>query len=283
MHPLSNLKWYDFCFSEVLPGRIIRNLDDIEPVFKSVQKLNTVIMVSVIGASDAIVRNLICHFERLNVRNYVLVGRASDFLFDLARRGHPVIVADELGKNMRDHKLVNAQDSPEYVLLKAYLLKRCLEHGLNAWIVDATVILVNSKLLEEELTNPTNHFYASKTLEIFFARSSSSVQKVMADGFLDKITSMVNEASSGNRNIAQLLSKLLEHNSISGRRVDDTELGMEIDDTISVNSEGLSGKKMVYWSKQVTSNSIQKRLEELNMWALDGDSSCKAVVCHKES
>ncbi|CAN0905230.1 hypothetical protein LINGRAHAP2_LOCUS23548 [Linum grandiflorum] len=283
MQPLSNLKWYDFCFRKVLPGRIVRKLDEFEPVFQYVQKLNTVMMVSIIGVSDAVVRNLICHFERLNVRNYVLVGNASDFLLDLARRGHPVIVADELGKNLRDHKLVSGQESSEIILLKAYLMEKCIEQGLNAWIVDANVLFVNNELLEE-LTDRTNHFYGSKTLEIFFARSSSSVQKVVGKGFLNKITSMVNEASSSeNRNIAQVLSKLLEQNGIPGRRVDDTEIGIEIDDRISVNNQALSGKKVIYWSKQMTWNSIQKRLEELNMWALDGDSSCKAVVCHKNS
>ncbi|GJN37997.1 hypothetical protein PR202_gb27003 [Eleusine coracana subsp. coracana] len=43
--PLKKLKWYDFCFNEVLPGRIVRKFDEVGSVLKSVQVKNTVILL----------------------------------------------------------------------------------------------------------------------------------------------------------------------------------------------------------------------------------------------
>ncbi|CAI0542021.1 unnamed protein product [Linum tenue] len=285
MQPLSNLKWYDFCFREVLPGRIVRNVDELGPVFlQSVQKHNTVMLVSIVWASDSIARNLLCHFERLNIQNYVLVGLSSDYLFDLARRGHPVIVADELGKNMRDHKLVNSQDN--ILLVKAYLMKKCLEHGLNVWTVDANVLFVNDDIFHREFTDSTNDFFAGKALDLLFARSSSAAKKVVAgDGFLAKVATYINRVEPENSsNIAQVLAKLLNQNGIAVKTIAESAVGMKIDDRDSVSSEALSGKKMVYWSREMSPEFLRKRLEELSMWVVDGaDSSCKAVVCHQQS
>jgi len=65
--------------------------------------------VNILGASDTITRNMLCHFERLNIRNYILIGPGSDFLFDLARRGHPVIDADQFFNHHRAQKVMGFQ------------------------------------------------------------------------------------------------------------------------------------------------------------------------------
>nr|GEU56130.1 ubiquitin carboxyl-terminal hydrolase [Tanacetum cinerariifolium] len=84
--PLSNLKWYDFCFREVLPDRVVNSVNELELVLNSAPKANTLVLVSIYRSPETFIRKLLCHFERLNVRNYILMGSDySDSLLDLSR------------------------------------------------------------------------------------------------------------------------------------------------------------------------------------------------------
>ncbi|GAB2277109.1 hypothetical protein Dimus_011816 [Dionaea muscipula] len=95
MQPLINLKWYDFCFREVVPGRIVSKLDEPAHVLSSMRKEEPILLVSIFRTSEEVISNLLCHLERQNIRNYILLG-SSDFLHGLARRGHPVVDTDRL-------------------------------------------------------------------------------------------------------------------------------------------------------------------------------------------
>ena len=83
---------------------------------------------------------MLCHFERLNIRNYILIGPWSDFLFDLARRGHPVINADQFFNHHRAQKVMGFQHSSaelmKNILVNAYVIKKCLENGYDSLIVN---------------------------------------------------------------------------------------------------------------------------------------------------
>ncbi|XP_050236316.1 uncharacterized protein LOC126686320 [Mercurialis annua] len=285
LQPLINLKWYDFCFKEVLPGRVVRNMDDLESVLPSVQKQQKILIVSIFGTSDAITRNLICHFERLNIQNYILMGPTSSLLHDLARRGHPVIDANSLLENMKSQKLFGFQDSSSKlvdVLVKGYVIKKCFEHKYDALVINTKMLFVNNDLFNEFIVNTSNDLYAGKSSDIFFVRSSSSARNLWTDGFLNKIGSAVGQASpsSEDGNFAYIVTKLLEQNGLRVNWVDESSLGVKIGAN-SVNQSSLIAGKMVYWSDEMGLNLVQKRLEELNMWAIDGDSSCTAVICHQ--
>ncbi|XP_021641657.2 uncharacterized protein LOC110636309 isoform X2 [Hevea brasiliensis] len=285
MEPLSNLKWYDFCFREVLPGRVVRSVGDLESVLWSLQKQQTVLLVNIFGTSETITRNLLCHFESLNIQNYVIMGPHSDFLYDLARRGHPVIDSSQLLDDMRAQKVIRFQDSSTKlvdVLVKAYVTKKCLEYKYDSWIVDTNILFVNNDLFHEFIKTCNYDFCAGKSLEIFFVRSSSSAQKIWTDGFLNKVAAAVGQASlpGESRNFVQFVEKLLQQTGARINRVDETSFGMKISAN-SVNQYSLEAAKMVYWSMDMGLNLVQKPLEGLGMWALDGDSSCKAVVCHQ--
>ncbi|KAF2538738.1 hypothetical protein F2Q68_00022879 [Brassica cretica] len=47
----------------------------------------------------------------------------------------------------------------------------------------------------------------------------------------------------------------------------------------SVNQSLGDGKPVVYWSPEFDSNIIRTKLEELKLWLIDDDLSCKAVIC----
>uniref|UniRef100_A0A2P2JDR9 Uncharacterized protein n=2 Tax=Rhizophora mucronata TaxID=61149 RepID=A0A2P2JDR9_RHIMU len=286
MQPLSSLKWYDFCFREVLPGRVVRTLDELGSVLLSVQSQRTIIVVSIFDASEIVARNLLCHFERLNIQNYIFIGPPSDFLSDLARRGHPVIDAGKLLDSIKPQKLLNFEDSSKKlmtdIIVKACIIKKCLEVGYDSWTVDANVLFGKNDPFQE-FSNLINDFYVGKTMDFFFAKSSPSARSIWSDVFLDKVASTVSQTSipRERRNFVSIVGKLLEQNGVRIGSVDETTFGMKIDSNGFNQSFLENGKKMVYWSKEMGLDSIKKKLDELSMWVVDVDSSCMAVICHQ--
>lgn len=290
MQPLSNLKWYDFCFKEVLPGRVVTSDAELGSVLYGVQNQKSIILVSLFGVSEPVTRNLLCHFERLNIWNYIFMGPESDFLLDLSRRGHPVINADKFLNSVRAYKSMTSQDSNaeliKEILMKTYVIKKCLEYRYNSWMVDGNMLFTSSDLFLETV-DPTTDFYVGKRLELMHVRSSSSAEKFWTGALMSKVAEMVDSLmrkasiSRDDMNFVYVAANLLEQKGVRIKRVDETSLGLNID-TNNVNQSSLGGgKNMVFWSSEIVLDLIQKRLQELGMWIVDGGFSCIAVVCHK--
>ncbi|CAL0315447.1 unnamed protein product [Lupinus luteus] len=287
MRSLSSLKWFDFCFREVLPGRVVRNIVEVESLLQSLQKQDSVFLVNLFGVQDALASNMLCHFERLNIRNYMLMGLPSDFLFDLARRGHPVIDVDQFISSAGLKKLTSHGSSFEAmkgVLAQAYIVKKCIENRYNTWVMRGNLLPTSDLLIESRDDN--NDFYVANNLELFYAKSSSSSEKVWSEGFVSKVIAMADSLSRkdspphGGLSFVYVVTKLLEESGAKIERVDESTFGMKIgsgNDRISA----LGDKKLVHWSAEMELDSIQKWLEELNLWSIDSDLSCTAVVCHQ--
>ncbi|KAK6144109.1 hypothetical protein DH2020_020929 [Rehmannia glutinosa] len=205
------LKWYDFCFREVLTNRIVRSSNDLESVLQSVQKNNFVVLVSLYRMPEKIVRNILCHFERLNIRNYILIGPTSHFLLDLARRGNPVIDASEFSEFTQLAKSINFQDSTleliKEILVKAYAIKMSLELGYNTWLLDSNTLPISGDSFSDSL-------------------------KICADDFVYNVASLVDtlikESVSHDSIIFYAIEKLLEKHNIKLSSVDDMQLALDI-------------------------------------------------------
>lgn len=284
MQPLSDLRWYDFCFREIFPERVVGSLDELGSVLNSVPKRDTIIIVSLFGVPEMVIRNLLCHFESLHLWHYVFIGPESDFLFDLARRGHPVIGTDQFLRSVGAYKLMSFQDSNvemiKEVLVKAYVLKKCLESRHNSWVVDGNMLPVNSDLFIE--SDPSYDFYVGKSSELFFARRSSSARNIGGNDFISKFAMMVNSllAKRHSLSFGYIMAKFLEQKGVRVKNLDETSLGLRIGNS-NVNQSLGDGKQMVFWSSDMASDLLQKRLQELGIWIVNDDFSCKAVVCHK--
>lgn len=290
MQPLSELKWYDYCFRQVIPDRVVRDLNELGFVLHSLQKSKTIILVNVHKVSQTVTRNLLCHFEGLNIQNYILVGPKSNFLLDLARRGHPVIDVDQFLENMQSHKMIDFQGSTlgliKEILVNAYVVEKTLELGYNTWLVDGNMLPVSSNMFLD-VTDPSFDFYAGNTFKVLLVRSSSSAKKIWVDDFIQRVEKMVESlkgkdlVSMDGRNFAFVVTKLLEQKGVKIKVIDEMSFGVDINaSTLNQTSLG-DGKKMVYWSFEMEMDLLQNRLEEIGMWIIDGESSCTAVVCHQ--
>ncbi|KAL0460907.1 UNVERIFIED_CONTAM: hypothetical protein Slati_0717900 [Sesamum latifolium] len=288
LYPLSSLKWYDFCFREVLTNRIMRSSNDLGSVLQSVQQNNTVVLVSLYRVSETIVRNMLCHLERLNIRNYILVGPTSHFLLDLARRGHPVIDASQFSEFSQLAKSINFQDSTveliKEILVKAYATRKSLELGYSTWLLDGNMLPISSDSFFDSFRH-SNDFYIGKTAGLFFVRSSSSTLKIWADHFLYDVASLVDtlrkQSGSNDGMIISAVEKLLEKQKIAFKNIDDMQLGLDVS-TIHANQTPSHIKnKFIFWSSGTELDIIQRQLVLLDFWVVDSDSSCTAVVCHR--
>ncbi|KAI4305892.1 hypothetical protein L6164_029224 [Bauhinia variegata] len=288
MHPLSGLKWFDFCFREVLPGRIIRTTDNLESFLHSLQNQSSVFFISLFGVSDTVTRNMLCHFESLNIRNFILMGLESDSLSDLARRGHPVIYVDQFVNSAELYKFNSKGSSFEDIrdiLTKVYVVRKCMENRFNAWVVDGNMLFLSTDLFLEP-TDTINDFIVTDNLELFYARSSSAAEKIWVDEFMFKVVATANSLASKDSlshdglSFVYIITKLLEQKGAKIRRLDETTFAMKIGSS-SIKKSSLGDKKLVYWPGQMGMDSIRKWLQELNLWAIDNESSCTAVVCHK--
>ncbi|KAK4771939.1 hypothetical protein SAY86_013714 [Trapa natans] len=283
--PLSNLKWYDFCFQGVFPGRVVRSSHDLASVIPSVQRNQTVILVSLFQVHESVVRNLLCHFERLNMRNYILAGPLSDFLMDLERRGHPVIAADEFLDSVGAHILIAARDSGEDqlngILVKAYFMKKCSELKYNSLLVDGNMIFGSIDTLIQQFVLSFDMSYG-KNLGIFVPSS----QKRLADIFVQEAQAMVSSMRSGitlhggNKRLLDMMTEALQRKGVRIKRVEDGSIAVNIiENNVSKSSINVHGN-ILYWPHDTSTELIQRQLAGAGMWSLDTDSSCNAVICH---
>lgn len=287
LYPLKDLKWYDFCFREVAANRILRSSNELGSVLQSVQKKNSVILVSLFRVPEIIVRNILCHFEGLNIQNYILVGPSSDFLMDLARRGHPVIDPGHFSDFSKITNSMNFHDSTlellNEILVMASAAKKNLELGYGVWVVNGNMIPRSSDSFLDSF-DQKNDFYIGKTSRLLFIRSSSSTSKIWSDAFMFKIASSVETLAKQSIPSANILfysvEKLLEQQNIKFKNIDEMGLGLDLG-TTHVNSTSFQREsKFTIWSSDTEVDIIQKQLANLSFWFLDGDSSCSAVVCH---
>ncbi|KAL8263827.1 hypothetical protein R6Q59_021957 [Mikania micrantha] len=278
LEPLRNLKWYDFCFREVIPDRVVTSVDELEPVLKSAQKANALVLVSIYKTSKMLTRNLLCHFERLDVWNYVFVGPDSDFLLDLARRGHPVINVDAFFDKLKDYKSINSRKD---IIVKALVIKKALEMKYDTWVLDHDMVPVKADFfLNMVKLDSTVDFHVGKRLGLLFARSSGS--GTWNDDFVNRIALMSKPTTSLDRGgFGFLAAKLLEMKGVKLQRLDEgLGFSVEID---TDNNSGLLLKndtKFVFWSADMGSGLVQNRLVSLGLWIIDAESHCTAVICH---
>lgn len=287
MQSLSNLQWYDFCFRRVLPGRVAKNLDDVDPILRTMGKQKPVLLVSLLKSSEMIVRNLICHFERLNIQNYIFMipNSKSDLLHDLPRRGHPVIVTEEVFDSITRNKKSSSELIRE-IVVKAYVIKKCLESRFDSWVIASNILPLNNNPQFDTTVFREGNFYVGKESRFFFVRSSSSSRGVWNEIFVQKLAasveSLVSQDSSLKENgcFADMVEKFAENYELRLKSVEDIGFSLKLE-RVDGNQSLPKNTKMISWSLEMDMNTVSKHLEELGMWIIDSDSSCRAVICHQ--
>ncbi|KAK8935399.1 hypothetical protein KSP39_PZI013216 [Platanthera zijinensis] len=111
LQPLKNLKWYDFCFREVLFGRFVRCYDELSSVLGSMQKQNPVIIVSLYRTSNRMAKNFLCHLEKRSIQNVIFIGGKVELIRELSERGYAVIDSEKLLNSIGSYKSIRYDPS----------------------------------------------------------------------------------------------------------------------------------------------------------------------------
>lgn len=287
LQPLKELKWYDFCFAEVLPGRAVRKFSELGSVLKSVQLENNVLLISLYSVEQRIVRNLICHLEKAGTRNHIFLGDNSEFLDDLAHRGHAVIDATELLRSSKMSSSMNSDGSVMEILAKAYVIQYCLDLGYSLWVLDANVISLGSKLAEP--SDQSVDFFIAESVDLMFIRSSQGSRKAWNDRIISKVADSVISpksdfvASLKHVNFVHVLTEVLQSNGVVKLgKLNEEIMVMELGPNMSNRSLSDGQSKMLSWPHNMASDLVQRQLQNVNLWLTDSDSSCSAVVCSQK-
>lgn len=280
--PLKKLMWYDFCFAEVLPGRVVRKFSELGSVLKSTQLKNTVVLVSLYSIEQRFSRNMICHLDKAGMQNYIFLGDNSELLDDLARRGYPVI--DAIGF-LRSIKTSGVMDSDNFVkdaVVKSYVIKACLDLGYNLWLLNGNIIPLGSKLIEP--SDQSIGFFTSD-IGLMFIRSSAESKKAWNEHTMlrMKVKCTSSDFSASQKSFAHILTELLA--SSAGVRLGKLDEGIkviELGSSTSKRSISEGQSDVLFWPDSMASDSVQKQLEKMDLWLIDSDLTCSAVFCHQK-
>ena len=122
-----------------------------------------------------------------------------------------------------------------------------------------------------DVIDATYDFHAGKTPEILFLWSSSSARKIWFDDFIHKVALMVDFVlgmgrgqipTTKGKKFVYIVGELFKQEGMRVKWVDEGNLGLEIDSRNANQTSQANGKKMVFWSPEIGSDMIQKRLED---------------------
>ncbi|KAL6988548.1 hypothetical protein U1Q18_014300 [Sarracenia purpurea var. burkii] len=115
------------------------------------------------------------------------------------------------------------------ILVKAFVVKKALELGYNAWVLDGNML----------------------DIKALFVRSSSSSKKVWAEDFIDTVAVMAESLKSkglfsmDGGNFAYIVAKILEQKGVKIKGIDEKSIGVNIDVGNLNRTSTEDGKKMV--------------------------------------
>ncbi|XP_040375930.1 uncharacterized protein LOC102715342 [Oryza brachyantha] len=286
LQPLNKLKWYDFCFSEVLPGRVVRKFSELGSVLNSVQLENNIVLISLYSIEQRIARNMICHLEKAGMQNYIFLVSNPQFQDDLAHRGHPVIDGTGLLQSIKMSNSMYSDDFVEEIMVKAHVVKKCLDLGYNVWVLNGNMISLGSKLIEP--SDQSVDLFAAESVDLIFLRGSQSSKKTwnelvilrMGDGLMSSKSDFY--SSLERKNFVGMLTKVLgSKGDVRVGKLDEI-VPVELGPHTSNRSLSEGHCKVIFWSHGMASDSVQSQLENMGLWLTDADSSCSAVVCSQK-
>jgi hypothetical protein len=284
LQPLKKLNWYDFCFNKVFPGRLVRNLNGVGSVLKSVQVKSTVVLINLYSIEQNFARNLICHLDKIGMRNYIFVGDNSEFLEELAHRGYPVVDATEFYQSIKMSSFMGTDEIVKETLVTSYVIKSCLDLGYNLWVLNGNMISLGSKLMEP--SDKSVEFFTAEYVGLMFIRGSVDSKRAWNELIMSRLKTMCTSsdfsASLKQKNYVGLLTEVLESNAgVRLGKLNEAMRAIELGPNTLNGSISEGQSNVLFWPNSMPSDSVQRQLQNMDLWLIDSDSSCSAVFCHQ--
>lgn len=283
MSPPQSLQRYDYCFREVKVWRLAKTLPELNAILEFVSAnttLASIMLVNIVGVSEWLVRNWLCHTERLGVRNFVLLGDNEVFTSNLARQGYATM-STQLFSESDDPNISKNRD-----LLAVQAVQGILSLGYNVWLTRADTAWIHNplRLLKVSKFEAMDaDFFGSEPLDRFhpallYIKSSPNVSDVWGN-FVQNMTVLVN--STRNESIWPSFPDFVNSAMVGFRyQALPSNVCGGYEDMLPADST--EARRYVILLNEVEERKLYdvlRRLKAAGLLAIDKDLSCKQVYC----
>jgi hypothetical protein len=218
------------------------------------------------------------------MKNSIFLGDNSEFLDDLAHRGYPVIDGMKFLQSIKLSSLQGSDDFVKETLVKSYVIKACLDLGYNLWLLNGNMISLGNKLIEPS-DQSVDFFTADEGL--MFIRSSLDLKNKWNELTMSRVKAMCTSTefsvSIKQKSFVHMLTEVLASSAgVRLGKLDEAIRVIELGPNTSNRSIAEDQSNVLFWSHSRASDSVQKQLENMDLWLVDSDLSCSAVVCHQK-
>ncbi|KAG0631315.1 hypothetical protein M758_1G243300 [Ceratodon purpureus] len=279
MSPLKSLPQFDFCFRDVKIWNLARTPTELSPMLASMEMNNSVVLVNTVNVHSMLVRNWLCHMERLGMRKFVLLGDEGELISDLARRGYAT-VSSQLFTEAETAVTRLRRD-----MIAVQAVHEILNQGYSVWLTRADTVWVENPIDTGVDVSRSGDVMGSIPLDGFhpallYIKASQGILRVWSK-WVGNISVIARDLSSSNSVSHRSVWPGLRSFITSNKNCHYSALPSYFSGSFRELKSLASGKKVFLF------NGIQGRnvslvvhtLKAAGLWTIDKDLACKRVYC----
>lgn len=279
MSPFKSLPQFDFCFRDVKKSELARTSAEFRSMLASMEMNNSVLLVNTIDVDSLLVRNWLCHMERLGIRKFVLLGDDNELINDLARRGYAT-VSTQLFTEAETAVTRLRRD-----MIAVQAVHEILNIGHSVWLTRADSVWVEDPFDTGFDIGGSSDVMGSQPLDAFhpallYIRASQGILRVWSKwvGYMSVIA-----RDSRNSNTSRHSSVWPGFQSFITSNKDCNYLALPSNLSGSFRDLQIveSGKRVILLEGLEGTNVplVVETLKASGLWAIDKDLACKRVYC----
>lgn len=279
MSPSKSLPQFDFCFRDVKIWSLARTSTELSLMLASMEMNDSVLLVNTINVHSVLVRNWLCHMERLGMRKFVLLGDDDELIGDLARRGYATVSTELFTKPETPVSRLGR----DVIALKAVL--EVLNLGYNVWLTRADAVWVENPINAGVDVGGSSDVMGSQPLDGFhpallYIRASQSMLRVWSK-WVTSISVIArdlrNSSASRHGSLWPGFQSFITSNKNCHYLALPSNLSGSFRDLQTVGSS----KKVILFNGIRGRNVplVIRTLKAAGLWAIDNDLACKRVYC----
>lgn len=280
MSPSKTLPQFDFCFRGMQSWSVATSLAELSPMLAAMEMNMSVLLVNTIGVNAVLVRNWLCHMERLGLRKFIILGDDNEFSRDLARRGYATVSAQVFSET----ETMVTPFRRDMVAVQAVYATLRLQYSV--WLTRAdTVWLENpfdnlGDIRERDImgSQPLDSFHPA----LLYIRASQGLVHLWSK-WVRSMSVLARElrSSSSRKHMSLWLDfqDFVTSNKNCHYLALPSSLSGSLKDIQMSKSNILASDKRLVLLSGLPAMGVVNMLKGAGLWAIDEDLACKRVHC----
>ncbi|KAI5063958.1 hypothetical protein GOP47_0020628 [Adiantum capillus-veneris] len=292
MKPLDQLKRYDFCFHEVKQGRLIENAQGVKTIVPSFEENGTVILVDAVGFREEVIRNWLCQFSKLSIRNFVILIQDRELEKSLLRQGHavmhlaPELLEKEIHRTLKHPTLKDKIVYIERALTVIQAVTMITHSGYNIWLTDVGTLWLANPFPLVHIDNADILGFTWGTgvsSELLYIKGSKRMMSFWGNLYRNVLHQADFVANSISSNYKQNYLGVMIGNNMSKGTLSfkplSTTLKVDLSVAYSNESDGPPKLAAALLVGIPSNDSYASALKSFGLWKLDEELVCTGVYC----